>query len=414
MSLLAGFMTGQSSPTWWKYVPPEASAVVGIQWKQLRTTMFAGPIGAELAPGGMLGFPDLEILQTAEQILIGSPRLLAIEYGTFSHDKLRDQATKKSFTRRMLKSAELWVSPEADSLSIAYVSEKILLVGSAATLESEIARVADPKSRSYSPLLARGARYIKEDLWVVASKLPDPLASTFVPFDWEATAFEGSVSVWEGLHAVAAVERSSPMRAMDLADSIATTLASRPAMAEGTEVTTHERSVMIRMDLDEEHLAASMNSAEAPSALASAESIHAPEPAVANSAPAPSVPAKTFVPATAAKPAAPSPVAIVPPAVKVTPAPAAPVVAIAPVASAPAKPQPKAFVPPAPAASSTQTTAAQTSASIALPDVDVHSNIAITPQGSAPQSNLPPKPRVIKIVGLDDGPREILIDKVAH
>jgi hypothetical protein len=377
--------------------------------------MFAGPIGAELAPGGMLGFPDLEILQTAEQILVGSPRLLAVEYGTFSHDKLRDQATKKGFVRRMLKTAELWVSPEADTLSVAYVNEKILLVGSAVTLESEIARVADPKSRSYSPLLARGARYIKEDLWVVAAKLPDPLASTFVPFDWEATAFEGSVSVWEGLHAVAAVERSTPTRAMDLADSIATSLASRPAMAEGTEVTTHDRSVMIRMDLDEDHLAASMNSsADAANAVASAEPIHAPEPPPANPVPAPSNPAKTFVPVAAAKPKGTAPVAIVPPLVKVSPAAAAPVVAIAPIASSPAKPQAKAFVPPQVAASSTQATDAQARASITLPEVDVHSNIAITPQGSAPQSNLPPKPRVIKIVGLDDGPREILIDKVAR
>src|SRR5262249_6744603 len=150
-----------------------------------------------------------------------------------------------------LKNAELWANPHSDGMSVAYISEKVLLVGSTSTLESEIARVGDPKNRSYSPLLARGARYIKEDLWVVAAKLPDPLASTFVPFDWEATAFEGSVSMWDGLHAVAAVERSNPSRAMDLADVIAMSLASRPAMAEGTEITTHDRSVLIRMDLDE-------------------------------------------------------------------------------------------------------------------------------------------------------------------
>jgi hypothetical protein len=49
-----------------------------------------------------------------------------------------------------------------------------------------------------------------------------------------------------------------------------------------------------------------------------------------------------------------------------------------------------------------------------LPDVEVHSDIAIKQQGGAPQSALPPKPRVIKIMGLDEGPREILLDKVAR
>lgn len=415
--LLAGLVTGQSSPTWWKYIPPEATAVVGIQWKQLRTTMFAGAVSAELAPGGDLGFPDLEILRSAEQILIGSPRLLAIEYGTFPHEKLREQATKQSFTRRMVRNAELWLNPEKESLSVAYISEKLLLVGSAATLESEIARVADPKSRSFSPLLARGARYIKEDLWVVASGLPDPLASAFIPFDWTATAFEGSVSLWDGLHAVAAIERGNPLLAMDLADSIAMSLASRPAMAEGTEVTTHDRSVLIRMDLDEEQLALSMRPTTE-STPATVSQIHEPvstlEPVVTASslaaAPVASPVKKTFAGAPApAKPAAPAAskpvVASLPGNSK--PVPAAPVVSIVPVSATPAKPEARAFVAP-PATHATAQTAA-----ITLPEVDVRSDITPTLQGSAPQAALPPKPRVIRIVGLDDGPREIMLDKVA-
>jgi hypothetical protein len=319
----------------------------------------------------------------------------------------------------MLKNAELWVNPVKDSLSVAYINEKVLLVGSASTLESEIGRVADPKSRSFSPLLARGARYIKEDLWVVAAGLPDPLASAFVPFDWTATAFEGSISMWEGLHAVAAVERGNPSLAMDLADSIAMSLASRPAMAEGTEVTTRDRSVLIRMDLDEDQLAQSMRPSNESAPVVAAE-IHESvplvepvSPAVASAAAPVKPQPKAFVPAAVpAKPSTPATkpvIASLPAVANSKPVPAAPVVSIVPVAATPAKPQAKAFVAPTATA---QATAAAPTAAINLPDVDVRSDIAHTPQGSA-QAALPPKPRVIRIVGLEGGPREIMLDKVA-
>jgi hypothetical protein len=372
--------------------------------------MFAAPLAAEMAAGGTLGFPDLEILQTAEQVLIGSPQLLAIEYGTFSHEKLRDQASKKNFSRRLVKNSELWVSPEPNALSVAYISEKVLLVGKVSTLESEIARVADPKSRSYSPLLARGARYIKEDLWVVAARLPDPLASSFIPFDWEATAFEGSVSVWDGLHAVAAVERSTPTRAMDLADTIAMSLASRPAMAEGTEITTRDRSVLIRMDLDDDQLAASMRQ-EPDAPVVAAETIYAAPPAPVASA---STVSKTFTPKPVAVKSAPASRPVSVPPVPAISAPVTPVsVAVVPgiAVPAPVKPQPRTFVTPASPAPIAQP---KETAAIALPDVDVRSDIALKADSSTPTSALPPKPRVIRIVGLDDGPREILIDKAAR
>ncbi|MEI9813279.1 MAG: hypothetical protein WDO18_11805 [Acidobacteriota bacterium] len=297
---------------------------------------------------------------TAEQILIGSPATLAVEYGPFSHDKLREQATKAGFTRRLYKNAELWISPAPDAMSVAYISERVLLVAKAGTLEDAVARVSDPKNRSYSPLLARGSRYSKEDLWVVATRLPDPLASSFVPFAWEATAFEGSVSVWDGLHAVAAVERASPTRAMDLADSIAESLASRPALAEGTEITTHERSVLIRMDLDEDQLAESLRPADPNAAVAIA----------AAPAPPPPIPAPN---------PAPTPISA-------------------------AKPQARAFVAPAPAPPTARVTTV-----VALPEVDVRSDVAQTAGGS-PQASLPaapPRPLTIKIIGLPEGTREI-------
>ncbi len=253
-----GVLSAQSNPSWWKYLPPESASIVGIQWKQVQATVFAPAIAADLAPGGTLGFPDVELLRNAEQILIGSPTILAVEYGTFPIEKLRAQAESKGLKKVAFRPAELYVSTDPAVLSIAYVSEKLVLVGSRRTLEDTINRIANPKDRAFSPLLARAARYSKEDLWVVASRLPDPLASRYLPVEIDATAFEGSVSAWDGLHMVASVERPTPNKALDFADSLAEVLAARPAMAVGTEITTRDRSVLIRMDLDEEQLASSL------------------------------------------------------------------------------------------------------------------------------------------------------------
>ena len=350
LAALAGLVPAQSNPSWWKYAPPEASAIVGIQWKALQSSLFASAIAAELAPGGSFGFPDMEILRNPEQILVGSPSMLAIEYGTFPIAKLRAQAEAKGLKRAAFKNAELWVSSEASVMSVAYIHEKLLLVGSRKNLEDTITRIANPKDRSFSPLLARAARYSKEDLWVVASRLPDPLASLFVPFEIEATAFEGSVSAWDGLHLVASIERTTPMKALDLADSLAENLASRPAMAEATEITTRERSVLIRMDLDEQQLISSLRVPTAP----------VPQSAEPHD--------------------------------------------LISMAAAPVKPQPRAFVPPTALPSVAVQPATTLSASI--PDVAVTELM----QQGAPQRNLPPAPphpKTIKIIGLDSGPLEI-------
>ena len=311
----------------------------------MQSSPFAPAIAAELGPGGNFGFPDVELLRTPEQIVIGSPSMLAIEYGTFPLAKLRTQTEAMGLKRVAFKTAELFISENPAVLSVAYIQEKLLLVGSRKTLEDAISRIGNPKDHSYSPLLARAARYSKEDLWIVSSSLPDPLASLFLPLEIEATAFEGSVSAWDGLHLVAAVERSTPMKALDFADSLAENLATRPAMSEATEITTRDRSVLIRMDLDEAQLASSLR--KVPTAPIAMRDPHD-------------------------------------------------------LVSVSAKQQPKAFVPPAggvalPLPQSSIVSAVIPEVTIAVP----------LPQGTSRVVLPPAPPKTIKIVGLDSGPREI-------
>jgi hypothetical protein len=209
-------------------------------------------------------------LDGAEQILVAGPSMLVIEFGSFSRSRLRNEAIAKGFRRDDFRSAEVWLAPD-HSQSVAFVSNQLLVIGSPAEIKDAL------ENRPPSPLLARAARYAAEDLWVVSSSLPDPLASLFIPIETQATAFEGSVSVWDGLHLVAAIQRDTSSSATELAQNLKLIFDLRPALEQGTEIRTRGRSVLIRMDLDEQQLVASLRS-PAPIATAVAPPVSPPLP----------------------------------------------------------------------------------------------------------------------------------------
>src|SRR5436190_1775756 len=57
-----GAASAESHPAWWRYASPEATALVGIHWENLRSSPFAEAIADELTGEGGLGFPQLECL----------------------------------------------------------------------------------------------------------------------------------------------------------------------------------------------------------------------------------------------------------------------------------------------------------------------------------------------------------------
>ena len=213
----AAFATAQSHPSWWTYASPDATALIGIDWHSVRTSPFADPVEAEL--WGDLAFPDLPCLRNARQFLISSPEFLAVASGNFSAAALRDQASKKDFKAMAYRGIDIWFAAAKDALSIARLSDQLVMIGSPKTLEMAVDRtMAD--SKNYSPLLARAARFAQSDLWVVSSQLPDDLANRFVPLDMEALSFEGSVSVGHGLAMEATLAAVSEQQANASAEKL--------------------------------------------------------------------------------------------------------------------------------------------------------------------------------------------------
>ena len=108
------------------------------------------------------------------------------------------QALAKGFKPASYGGVELWIAPAKPrsgppTLSVARMNDQLLLIGSRKTLEATIDRSQSDTGRFISPLLAQAARFSQtKDLWVVATQLPDPLASLFVPLDTSAKGFEGA------------------------------------------------------------------------------------------------------------------------------------------------------------------------------------------------------------------------------
>ncbi len=337
-AVAAGFASAESHPSWWLYTSPEASALVGIHWDNLKDSPFAEAIQAELATAGPLAFPDMECLRVAREIVISSPELLAAEAGSFPSATVRDQANRAGLRRSVYHGVTFWLPQEVTSLGVAQISEQIVLVGARRTLELAIDDSNRPSGRPYSSLLPRAARFSQTaDLWVVASRLPDPLASLFVPLEIEAEGFAGQVSLRGGLAMQASFDAGSDRAAAVVADGLRKQAPSLPPIARSLDAESDGAEVTVELHVSQEELQAALHP------------LPTQPPVVASAKPAP----VSIAPTTA---------------VAAGPAPAVPSAALSTFA-APQQPEP---VP-------------------------------------SPEPPKPAGPQVIRIIGLDSGPREIVL-----
>src|ERR1700734_4394161 len=65
---------GQSDPALWRFVDPNAKALIGIDWARIRT-LRAGAMIREQFPnaGALTAVPGLELLDQIDRVLISSP-----------------------------------------------------------------------------------------------------------------------------------------------------------------------------------------------------------------------------------------------------------------------------------------------------------------------------------------------------
>jgi len=354
---MAGLANAQSHPGWWTVVPPESRSLVGMEWQTLQNSPFGEVLRGELSSGGGIALPDLPCLMNAHDFLIASPPLLAAANGGCSPGTLRTEAQAHGLKLSIYRGFEIWgpgmsrstSSTESTSnageptLSVVQFNERVVLIGSVKSLRAAIDRSL-AETRTYSPLLIQGARLARtRDLWAVATELPDPLASIFVPLEVTAGSvrnFEGGITLHEGLELGATLDAGSEAVAAAVAGSIRQSIPQFSAVAKGLQVTTDGSSVTLGLQVANDVLRASLRRGGA------------------------EVPLESEPPVMLAAPLAPQP--LPPPASKAS--------AVGPESKGSAVPS----TPTAPA-----------------------STAAVEPAK--------PEPQIIRIYGLDEGPREIVL-----
>lgn len=254
---------GESYPRAWSYVAPDATAVVGIEWQQLRASFLSDALGVELSGTGRLGFPDLACLQDAREILLSGPDLLGIASGSFPAATVAAQAMGLGMRPADYDGVRLWIAPGMDRRSLAQVNDTLLLIGFRDTLEAAINRSLLTAERQSSSLLARGAHLAASfDLWITATSLPDPLVSVFVPLALESGDFDGGVSIRHGLILDARYDMATPEDAELSADYFREAVPSFHALMRGMNVIEDANSVRLKLHVAPEELAAHLRPPE--------------------------------------------------------------------------------------------------------------------------------------------------------
>lgn len=365
--------SAQSHPGWWTVVPPDTRSLVGIQWETLRNSPFGDSLRVELSTGGSLALPDLPCLMNAHDFLIASAPLLAAANGGCAPAMLRKEAAEHGLKLSSYHGFDLWVplmssaaasasiNPGAAALSLCQFNERVVLIGSVKSLRAAIDRSLT-ETRTYSPLLIQGARLARtRDLWAVATDLPDPLASIFVPLEVTAGSvrnFEGGITLREGLDLGAILDAGSEAAAAEVAGSIRKSIPQFPGVVKGLQVATNGSSVTLALQVPKDILQASVRGG------ADADAPLQTEPPVTFTG------SKVSAAASTPKPS-PAPAALKSSEVR-------PALAASPVAP-----------PPNP-----------------LPPPTAPSDAPVPASGAAVEP-AKPEPQIIRIFGLDEGPREI-------
>jgi hypothetical protein len=225
------FANGQSDPALWRFVEPNAGALIGIDWARIRPSR-AGAIIREkwLTAGALPAIPGLDLLDNIDRVLISSPGkippddsaqspiLIAI-HGRFDAAQVRQVFIRFGAKPQTYNSFQVY-RPQGrqaqDMAGVLFDSETILF-GDAPSIFAALDRnqfaQASPDPGS---LLVRAAEMdANYDVWVMldAAELTssDRIAAMFRSGDWgsDAQGFEAGFNLRAGLAADIVVRFSS-------------------------------------------------------------------------------------------------------------------------------------------------------------------------------------------------------------
>jgi hypothetical protein len=226
---------GQSDPALWRFVNPDAKALISIDWARIRQSQ-AGTMLHEKwrTAGAMPAIPGLELLDEIDRILISSPGnkspddntqppvLIAI-HGHFDAAKVKALFVRLGAKPQSYNSFQVYRPQGKQTKEMAWVllDGETILFGDAPSVFGALDRNHfGPNAVQQAPapgsLMARAAGMeASYDFWVIMEATEimsnDQVASLLGGGEWasEAQAFEGGVTLRSGLAADVTVRFSS-------------------------------------------------------------------------------------------------------------------------------------------------------------------------------------------------------------
>jgi hypothetical protein len=223
---------GQSDSTLWRFVNPNAKALIGIDWARIRPLHSGAMIREQWLNAGALGsIPGLDLLDDIDRVLISapgknladdsaeSPILIAI-HGHFDAAKVRRVFTHWGAKPQAYNSFQVYRSQAKDVAWVLFDTETILYGDApsifAALDRNQFAPASEPPTPAPGSTMARAAEMAAHyEVWVMMDTAEmmssDRIADLFHGGEWasEAQGLEAGFDLRSGLAADITVHFSS-------------------------------------------------------------------------------------------------------------------------------------------------------------------------------------------------------------
>jgi hypothetical protein len=239
--------SGQSAPASWRFVYPNAKALIGINWQRIRQSPAGAMIRDKWLNGsGAAAIPGIEFLNNIDRVVVSSPGnqtnedtgdgtavepaeaplLIAVE-GHFDAAKVRRLFTRLGTKPQAYDSYQVYRPQGEDAKDMAYVlfDSGTIVFGDAPALFAALDRSRFPAPQAEpGSIIARGAELdATYDAWLVSASLDilsnDWLGGLFREDQWAADAqgVEAGVQLRSGLAADVTLRFASEAAAKQMA-----------------------------------------------------------------------------------------------------------------------------------------------------------------------------------------------------
>ncbi len=270
-TILHAGATSLSEPSAWRFAHSDAKVLAGLEWKRMAKTPVGDSIRAMAQSTDMPGMSATELLDQLDRLLISSPGganlkthkqapILVIAMGRFDLAKFRGLAIKEKAAIKPYKGAE-FIYPvgykAADSL-VALIDAQTILIGERPVITAAIDKsksMAGPLSTSNSLFLRAAASASEHDVWMISSVSPSEFYTAAegpqMPFLNDILAAEMGIDFNDGLGLGFLLSTKSPEAAQGLAGvmKMMTNLAASQVPAQGGSTQAQIKEMMEKLDI---------------------------------------------------------------------------------------------------------------------------------------------------------------------